>query len=88
MRLPNGTIIKEEAFCLAESLEYQIIDHKEPLIIKDLSQDKRLQMHSELIKKQKLTSYLGVPLIVEDETVGILHLLTHKPTIKGFHERS
>ncbi len=81
MRLPNGTIVKEEAFSLAESLEYQIIDHQEPLIITDLCQDKRLQIHEEFLKRQKLTSYLGVPLIVEDETVGILHLLTYKPTI-------
>jgi len=81
MRLPNGTVIEEEAFTIADSLLHWLIERQEPVIIYDLSCDPRVQMHSNLIHKHKLTSYLAMPLVAQDETVGILHILTVKPRV-------
>ena len=79
MRLPNGTIIEEEAFTLADSLLHWFVDRQEPVIIYDLTRDPRLQMHHDLIRDNNLSSYLGVPLVVQDKTIGVLHLLTTHP---------
>ncbi|HEY82745.1 MAG TPA: PAS domain S-box protein [Dehalococcoidia bacterium] len=81
LRLPNGTIIEEEAFTLADSLLYWLIDRQEPVIIYDLPHDPRVQMHSKLIHKHRLTSYMAMPLVVQDETIGILHILTVQPKV-------
>jgi len=81
MRLPNGTVIEEEAFKLAESLLYWFVKRQEPVIIYDLTQDPRVQMHRERIRSERLISYLGVPLIVRDKTIGILHVLTTQPKV-------
>ncbi len=79
MRLPNGTVIEEEAFTLADSLLHWFVDRKESVIIHDLTQDPRVQMHRERIRHHRLISYLGVPLVALDKTIGILHLLTTTP---------
>ena len=79
MRLPNDTVVEEEAFTLADSLLHWFVDRKEPVIIHDLTQDPRAQMHRERIRHHQLISYLGVPLVALDKTVGILHLLTTQP---------
>jgi len=81
MHLPNGTIIDEEAFTIADSLLEHFIRRKEAVIISDLSQDRRLQMHHKRILGNQLVSYLGMPLIVKNHTVGILHLLTTRKKI-------
>jgi PAS domain S-box-containing protein len=81
MRLPNGTIIEEEAFTLANSLLHWLVERQEPVIIYDISRDPRLQMHEKLIRKQKLSSYLAMPLITQDKTIGILHILTVQPKV-------
>ncbi|NOZ28669.1 MAG: PAS domain S-box protein [Chloroflexi bacterium] len=79
MRLPNGTLIEEEAFTLAESLLDWLVDRKEPVAIYDLAQDQRVQMHHHRIRNDNLASYLGVPMVIQDQTIGILHLLTTRP---------
>lgn len=81
MHLPNGTIINEEAFTLANSLLEHFIQRKEAVIISDLSQDPRLQMHQKRVLGNKLVSYFGIPLIVKNRTIGILHLLTTREKI-------
>ena len=81
MRLPNGTIVEEEVFSLADSLLHWFVDRQEPVIIYDLTRDPRLQMHHDLIRDNRLSSYLGVPLVVQDKTVGVLHLLTTQPKL-------
>jgi GAF domain-containing protein/ActR/RegA family two-component response regulator/anti-sigma regulatory factor (Ser/Thr protein kinase) len=81
MRLPNGTVVEEEAFTLAESLLHWFVRRKEPVIIYDLAKDPRVQMHREQIYNGRLVSYLGVPLVAQDRTIGILHLLTTQPRI-------
>ncbi len=81
MRLPNGKIIKEDAFFVADSLKYWFINRKEPVIINDLTQDRRVRMYRRYIHKRSLVSYIGVPMIAQDRTIGIFHLLTTGPKI-------
>jgi PAS domain S-box-containing protein len=81
MRLPNGAVIEKEAFSLSDSLLHWFIERQEPVIIYDLSVDPRLQMHGRLIRRYKLTSYLGMALVAEGSTIGILHILTTQPRI-------
>ncbi len=38
-------------------------------------------MHGKLIRKHKLASYLGTPLVVEGRTIGMLHVLTAQPRV-------
>lgn len=81
MRLPNGTIITEEAFNIANSLLYKFVRGQEHVIIYDLTQDPRVQMDRELIRNSRLISYLGVPLVVHNKTIGIMHILTTQPKV-------
>ena len=81
MRDTNGRMIEEEAFTLVNSLLHWFVDRKEPVIIYDLTVDPRMQMHRKRIRNGKLISYLGVPLVVQDKTIGILHILATKPTV-------
>ena len=76
MRLPNGAIVEEEAFELAEGLLHWFVERQEPVIIHDLTQDSRMRIHRQRIRDSGLVSYLGVPLVVRDRTIGILHVLT------------
>jgi len=81
MRLPNGTVVEEQAFDLAENLLHWFVERQEPVIIYDLAQDPRVQMHRKSIRNGRLVSYLGVPLVVRDRTIGILHILTTEPRV-------
>ena len=79
MRLPNGTIVQEQAFDLSESFIHWFVERQEPVIIYDLRQDPRVRLNQELIRTHRLVSYLGVPLVADGETIGILHITTVKP---------
>jgi PAS domain S-box-containing protein len=81
MRLPNGRIIEEEVFTLAESLLHWFVDKQEPVIIYNLLQDPRVQMNHNHLRNVGIVSYLGVPLIVHNKTTGILHVLTTQPRV-------
>jgi len=81
MRLDNGTFVEEEVFELANSLLHWFVKRQEPVIIYDLTQDPRVQMHRERIRSGRLVSYLGVPLVVRDKTIGILHIMTTRPRV-------
>lgn len=81
IRFPNGTIVEEESFSIADSLLHWYVARQEPVVIYDISQDPRIQMHREYIRKNRLCSYLGVPLVVEKKTIGILHILTCEPKV-------
>ncbi len=81
MRLPNGTVIEEQAFDLAESLLEWLAVRREPVIIYNLAQDPRVQMHREQIREHKLVSYMGVPMVAHDQTIGLLHILTTRPRV-------
>lgn len=79
MRLPDGTECTESVFTCAESLLDKFINKKETVIIYDINEDPRLQMHLEHTQCAPFVSYLGVPLIVHNDTIGVLHLLTLQP---------
>jgi len=81
MRLPNGILIDEEAFTIAESLLHWFLERREVVIIYDLTEDPRLQMHRQYINGNGLSCYLGVPLIARDNALGILHILSREPRI-------
>ena len=79
IHLPNGAILEEKVFEITDSLLHCIVECQEPFVIYNLHQDPDMQMYHELIRKNKLASYLGVPLIAQGETIGILHIMTTKP---------
>ncbi|RLE39405.1 hypothetical protein DRJ12_00485, partial [Candidatus Acetothermia bacterium] len=81
LRLPNGTIVDKGAFTIADSLLHWFVERRSPVIIHDLAQDPRVQMHREVIQRYRLVSYLGVPLVAKGTTIGILHIMTVKPTV-------
>jgi PAS domain S-box-containing protein len=81
MRLPNGTHIEEEAFSLADSLLHWLLKRQETTIIYDAMVDPRVQMNRRHIRDFRIFSYLGVPLIALDKTIGVLHILTTEPKI-------
>ncbi|MCS7313444.1 MAG: GAF domain-containing protein, partial [Acidobacteria bacterium] len=81
MRLPDGRIVEEEVFSVAESLLHWFVKRQTPVIIYDITQDPRLQMHREVIWDGQLFSYLGVPLVVRGETIGVLHMFTTAPRV-------
>lgn len=76
MRLPNGTVIREEAFQLTDSLLEALIERKETVAVPDLEADPRVQVHLERIRSEGLRSYLGVPLVAQGRVVGVLHALS------------
>ena len=79
MRLPNGTVIHEKCFDLAEDLLAELVDRRQTVIIGDLARDERLKLRVEDILRHALVSYLAVPMVARDEVIGLLHLFTtHK----------
>jgi PAS domain S-box-containing protein len=58
-----------------QSVPKIILESKKPLAVRDLQSDERIQ-HREFYVQQGLISFLGVPLIVREEAIGVLALLT------------
>ena len=79
LHLPDDVNIEGEAFGLSDSLLAQLGIEKMPVIIYDVKSDPRLQNHREIIRKNNLTSYVGMPLVVQDKAIGVLHLFTVEP---------
>jgi len=79
MRLPNGTILHEQVFTLSSELLHELIELQQPVIIPNLKEDARVQVHRELIDRYHLVSYLGVPMTVRGDVMGVLHILTTQP---------
>jgi signal transduction histidine kinase len=57
------------------SIHRTILQSKRPLVIPNLQNDER-NWRQEFYREQGLISYLGMPLIVKDEAIGVLSLLT------------
>ena len=81
MLLPSGVRIEGEAFELSNSLLDELGIKKAAVVIYDLQSDPRVQNHRELIHRYNLRSYIGIPLVVQDEAIGVLHLFTTEPRI-------
>ena len=79
LHLPDGVTIEGEAFGMSDSLLHELGIEKKQVIIYDVGADPRVQNHRGIIRKYHLRSYLGVPLIVQDEAIGVLHLFTTTP---------
>jgi len=54
-----------------------VIESRSPIVISDVTVDPRI-LDREFYRRQGLVSYLGVPLVVKGETLGILSFLTHE----------
>jgi len=83
MHLPGGGRIEDDAFALADGLLEQLMVRREPVVIYDVRTDPRVQNYRQIIRRYDLCSYVGVPLVVQDEAIGVLHLLTTRPTVFG-----
>ncbi|GBC84637.1 Sensor kinase CckA [bacterium HR11] len=81
MRLPNGRVVEEPAFEVADSLLHWFVERQEPVIIYDVTQDPRLQTYREVLRGERLFSYVGVPLVAQGVTIGILHMFTTTPRV-------
>lgn len=57
------------------SIHRTIVQSKRPLVIPNLQSDER-NWRQQFYREQGLVSYLGMPLIVRDEAIGVLSLLT------------
>jgi len=79
LHLPGDVNIEGEAFALSDSLLAQLGVEKKPVIIYDVKSDLRVQNHRDIIRKYNLSSYVGVPLVVQDRAIGVLHLFTVEP---------
>jgi len=79
LHLPGEVNIEGEAFGLSDSLLAQLGVEKRLVIIYDVKSDPRLQNHRDIVRKYSLSSYVGVPLVVQDRAIGVLHLFTVEP---------
>ncbi len=48
-----------------------ILEHRQPLVVADLGSDPRVR-HHEYVREEGLVSFLGVPLLLQAEAVGVL----------------
>jgi len=79
LHLQGGVYIQDEVFELSESLLEYLAIRRQPVMIYDLLADPRVQNHRQIIREYGLKSYLGVPLVVQDQVIGLLHVLTTQP---------
>ena len=79
LHLPDDMNIEGEAFGLSDSLLAQLGVEKRSVIIYDVKSDPRLQNHLDIVRKYNLSSYVGMPLVVHDIAIGVLHLFTVEP---------
>jgi PAS domain S-box-containing protein len=59
-------------------LSQLVLKSKKPLDITDVRQDPRTR-HQEFMREYGLVSFLGIPLIVKDEALGVLAVFTREP---------
>ena len=81
LHLPEGVSIEGEAFALSDSLLEWLAVRRQPVLIYDLLADPRVRGHREIIRRHNLKSYLGVPLVVRDQAIGVLHVFTVEPHV-------
>ncbi len=79
LHLPGDLDMEGEAFRLSDSLLDQLAVEKKTVIIYDIKSDPRVQNQRDIARTYNVCSYVGVPLVVQDRTIGVLHLYTVKP---------
>ena len=77
VRLPDGTIYMDLPLTLT-SLEEWFTTHPEPLLLQSVTDDPRLAGLATWIEQYDLQTYLGIPLLLEQRVVGILHLMARE----------
>jgi two-component system, response regulator PdtaR len=71
--------VKDRSLNMTEGVVGYVAAHNEPLIIKDVLQDKRFK-EKEMAKKLGLVSMVSVPMrIKEGKVIGVLNCFTSKP---------
>jgi len=75
-RLPSGDIIEEDILSVSEDMAEWFEKQKETIAVYDLAFEPRVKIFSERIQNLKLASYLGVPMVLRNRTIGVMHLLT------------
>jgi len=83
-----GQKVQNEAFELSDSLLEWLVVRQQAVMIYDLLSDPRVQGYRQVVRRYGLKSYLGVPLVVQDETIGILHIFTLEPHAFDAEEES
>ena len=69
---------KERAIKVGEGIVGMVVQDKEPVIIKDVSKDKRYKA-KELAEKEGFVSMLSVPMMVKDRVIGAINVYTVMP---------
>jgi PAS domain S-box-containing protein len=78
MKDTNGLIVKER-IRVNESLSGIIVETGTPLAIEELGGDERyLEEHRKAAKELGFTSFLGVPMTIGNEIIGVLNVHTRK----------
>ena len=66
---------KAGAEAIQHSIHRTIVQSKRPMILRNLQQDERVS-RKDFYRQHGLVSYIGLPLIVKEEVIGVLSLLT------------
>src|SRR5659263_281303 len=75
-RLPSGEIIDEEVLRVSQDIAHRFEKQKETIAVHDIAFEPRVQILSERLKNMNFVSYLGVPIVIKNRTIGVMHLLT------------
>lgn len=75
-KLPSGDIIDGEVMSVSEDMAEWFENQKETIAVYDLAFEPRVQILSEKLKDMKFSSYLGVPMVLQNRTIGAMSLLT------------
>jgi len=70
--------LKERTLEIGEGIVGLVAEEKEPVVIPDVSKDKRYK-EKKLAQKEKLVSMLSVPMMVKDAVIGVINVYTVKP---------
>lgn len=70
--------LKERILKVGEGIVGRVAKDKEPVIISDVSKDDSYK-EKDLAEKEKLVSMLSVPMLVKDETIGVINVYTVMP---------
>lgn len=83
-KLPTGDIVEEDVISVSEDIMKCFDENKTAIGINNLDIEPRVAILSEKIKYLRSPSYLCVPMVAKDRTIGVMHLLSQ--TSKVFME--
>ncbi|VVB90633.1 Methanogenesis regulatory histidine kinase FilI [uncultured archaeon] len=83
-KLPAGDIVEEDVISVSDDIMKCFDENKTAIGINNLDIEPRVAILSERIKHLRSPSYLCVPMVAKDRTIGVMHLLSQ--TSKVFVE--